>query len=249
MSKFHLLFIFLLFFSLTSKIYADKINRFREDLNGDGKPEDITVIFTGEKERDDHDYIIEINDHVYKGEFPYMGIVSAEIVDIDIHDNQKELLVRFDGETDDVIDNIFIFDNGIVKIAEIPGGSVSEILGDGVVTMFEWMGFWSRDKKYKLEGKYLVPFREEYTIDVNSTVSNTMILRSGTSLNSKITAELPPDSKITLKKVSILSTQCTTADGYTHECEWYFIESETGESGWIEFNELIESTMDLPWAG
>lgn len=249
MSKLNLLFIVLFICCLAPSSYADKINRFKEDLNGDGKSEEITVTFTGEKERDEHDYIIEINEHIYNGEFPYDGIVAAEIVDIDRNDKQKELLVRFDGETDDVIDNIFIFDDGIVKIAEIPGGSVSEIIGNGVVTMFEWMGFWSRDKKYKLEGKYLVPVREEYSIDVNSTVANTMTLRSGTSLNSKITAELPPGSKITLKKVSILSTQCTTPDGYTHECEWYYIESDTGNSGWIEFNELIESTMDLPWAG
>lgn len=249
MSKFHTLFILLLFFGLSASSYADKINRFKEDLNGDGKPEDITVTFTGEKERDDHDYIVEINDHIYYGEFPYMGIVSAEIVDIDLHDTQKELLVRFDGETDDVIDNIFIFDNGIVKIAEIPGSSVSEILGDGLISMHEWMGFWSQDKQYKLEGKYLVPVRKEYEIDIKSSVANTMVLWSGTSSGAKITAKLPEGTQITLKKVTVLSTLCTTTDGYTHECEWYYIESADGESGWIEYNELLQSTMDLPWAG
>ena len=76
-----------------------------------------------------------------------------------------------------------------------------------------------------------------------------MTLLSGISSGAKISAKLSPDTKITLKKVMVISTLCTTSEGFTHECEWYYIESADGESGWIEYNELLESTMDLPWAG
>ena len=249
MNKLSLLFILLLIIGLSRSGYCDWKYQFSEDLDSDGKKESILVTFTGQNERDEHGYVIKINNAVYEGRFPYDGVVSAEVVDIDLHDKQKELLLRFDGETDDVIDNFFIYDNGIVKIAEIPGSSVSEVLGDGIVTMNEWMGFWSRDKKYKLEGKYLVPVREEYKINVDSKVSNIMVLYTNPSYRAEVSASLQQDMNIKLKAVKIFSDSCTTSDGYTHECEWYYIEAENGASGWIEYNDLLLSTMDLPWAG
>ena len=166
MKNLSILFTLLIFIGLSPKGYCDRIVTFEDDIDGNGIKEVISVTFTGEKDRDTHNYIININGEEYKGSFPYDGIVSAEIIDIDKNDGQKELLVRFDGETDDVLESFFIYDGsingGIKKIREIEGSSISEIPGDGIVTIFQWMGFWSRDAKYKLESSVLVPIAEEY---------------------------------------------------------------------------------------
>jgi hypothetical protein len=253
MKSFHKFIILMLFLSLSLNVlWAETIDRrvtFSEDLNSDGSKEDITVTFTGEKGRDMHDYIININDEEYKGSFPYDGIVSAEIIDIDKGDGQKEILVRFDGETDDVLESFFIYDSSIKKMGEVWGSSVSKIPGDGIVTIFQWMGFWSRDARYRLERSVLVPIVEEYKLDIKSNVAETMVLRAAPSAGSRISATLDAESKIELQKVTIVSDKCFTSDGNERDCEWYYIESEDGESGWIEYGNLIKGTMDLPWAG
>lgn len=229
--------------------YCDRIVTFEDDVDGDGIKEIISVTFTGKKDRDVHNYIININGEQYRGSFPYDGIVSAEIIDIDKSDGQKEILVRFDGETDDVLESFFIYDNGIKKMGEVWGSSVSEIPGDGIVTIFQWMGFWSRDARYKLERSVLVPIVEEYKLDIKSNVAETMVLRAAPSAGSRISATLGAETKIELQKVIIVSDKCFTSDGNERDCEWYYIESEDGESGWIEYGNLVKGTMDLPWAG
>ena len=249
MKNLSLLFSLLLFLGLNHSGYCDRIVTFEDDLDGNGIKEIINVTFTGESDRDVHDYIITINDEDYKGSFPYDGVVSAEIIDIDRNDGQKEILVRFDGETDDIIDNFFIYDGSIKKIGEVPGADISDIPGDGIITTFQWMGFWSREAKHKLENSVLVPIVEEYKLDINSNVAETMVLRAAPSAGSRISATLGAETKIELQKVTIVSDKCFTSDGYEHDCEWYYIESEDGESGWIEYENLIKGTMDLPWAG
>ena len=253
MKKILTLFIVMLLMGLDASFLFPEVNGSRillsEDLNFDGSKEEIEISFSGEDEYDLHEYIIKVDDLVYKGKFEYEGVASAEIIDIDRSDKQKEILVRLDGQTDDVIDYFFSLDGSIIKIGEVPGSSYSEMPGDGTVIMNEWMGFWSRDKKYRLEKSVLVPIREEYKIDVNSRLAETMVLHSSPSNGSGISAELKPDTEIKLTAVKIFGDECTTADGYKHECEWYMVESADGMRGWVEYGELIKSTMDLPWAG
>lgn len=249
MKKLTLLFTLLLFITLSAQGFCDRKYTFAEDLNSDGEKESISVIFTGKNARDVHDYIININNTEYKGSFPYDGIVSAQIVDIDKSDGQKELLARFDGETDDVLDHFFVYDGSIKKIGELPGADRSLISGNGIVTIPQWMGFWGRETEYRLEGSVLKIVEEEYALDIKSEIEKDMVLWSGYNNTSRISATLKAGAKINITKVMVVNEKCTTDDGYEHNCEWYYVESADGTSGWVEYGELIKSTMNLPWAG
>ena len=210
------------------------------DLNNDGKPDKVSIDTVKEKSK----FTLTVN-HIkatgFLGKSEDDGNFEPDgfyIVDIDSSDNFKGIAVHSSGPSDDDVYLIYAFDGqSLQKMAKLSRWPT--FLGNGIVLVDDWMGFWARKKKYVLNRStrslQLTP-QEFYYVGVQATVEQSFPLYRQRQ-NTAIVANLMPQSKI-----DILLCDCSEMNN------WYLIKSTTGLVGWARLDSFREKVRDLPWA-
>ncbi len=201
----------------------------RADLNGDGKPEDIRLY----RKKEPSEFDLVINGKVRVGDRLDGEIDRFEIVDIDRSDRFREVAVHTEGPSDDDqylhfwYDGVRLQKSGLLQ-------RWPKYLGNGIVLVEQWEGFWGSQNKYVLGKNHTlaeVP-QELYAVDCTATVRRPLGLlqrRNGTPL-----ANLRVGSQITV----LLGDKKG----------WYLVQSENDLVGWVKEENLLATVEGLPIA-
>ncbi len=214
------------------------------DLNGDGQPEQIRLDTVENSSR----FTLWVNDHkisAFLGETPDDSEMAPDgffVVDLDTSDKYKEIAVHTPGPSDDDAYSLFWYDGKALRQV----GNVSRwptFVGNGIVLVDDWQGFWTRRKKYVLDREShqlrFVP-QEFYYVGIQGTVATSFPIYY--QRNSKnVVANLLPGSKIDI-------LVCDLAEPDNYGKQWYLIRSTTGLVGWARLDSFQGKIPDLPWA-
>lgn len=206
------------------------------DLDGDGRPDTIGL----EIHEETDSYILTVNGHIAKGTLEFVD--GFKIIDIDTSDRRKEIAVHSPGPSDDDVYIIYDYDGKSLKrMATLSRWPV--FLGNGVVYVDNWMGFWTIRRKYQLDSKKrqlnCVP-QEFYYVGVEATVRRSFPILQRRDDRSAVVAKLKPNSKVMI----LLCDPSPKAYGD----DWYLIKSESGLVGWTKEKGFTEKFHQLPYA-
>jgi len=221
-------------FSCTEKFLKET----KVDINGDGKLDEISISVISES----GDFVLKINEISIKDKVGEEEEVDGFIVvDIDTTDKYKEVAVHNPGPSSDDEYVIYYYDGKrIIEMGRIRRWP--KFLGNGIILVDDWMGFWSKRDKYVLNNKTrkldFIP-QEFYYVGVEAKVKESFpIYRKRES--SEIVANLKPDSKILIILCDASPKDC--------ESHYYLIKSETGLIGWAKLKSFQYKLEGLPWA-
>jgi hypothetical protein len=115
------------------------------DLNGDKIPEEINLTNIDETT----EFSLEISGKNIRGKFNEESSDGFIVVDIDKYDKYKEIAVHTPGPSSDDEYLIYWYNGDSIKetarLSRWP-----KFLGNGIVYVDGWLGFWSRRDKYIL---------------------------------------------------------------------------------------------------
>jgi hypothetical protein len=214
----------------------DFISKSSTDLNGDNKIENINLTKIG----DTGEFYLEISGKKIKDRIG--GVPDGfTIIDINTNDKYKEIAVHTPGPSSDDEYLIYWYDGKSIKemalLARWP-----EFLGNGIVYVDDWMGFWRRREKYVLNNSTrkleLVP-RFAYYVGVKATVKKSFSIFKDKDLKQEV-ALLGKYSEIEL-----LLCDMNYRKAYD---DLYLIKSKSNLIGWAGCKDVFENLEGLPWA-
>ena len=235
-----LLFSLVIFFSSLSTSFAENkfVKSAKADLDGDGKADRIAL--SGLTPHGD--FHLKVNAATIDGKFTIEAADGFIVIDLDKKDKYKEIAVHTPGPSDDHEYIIYSYDGkSIQKMEHLHGAS--EFLGNGIVYVKQWMGFWAKNNKYVFEQKakklYEVP-QEFYAVGVEATVKESFPIYK-TREYKEVIAYLKPETKMTL-------LVCDPSPE-THNASWsYLLKSSSGLIGWAKENQFSQKVQGLPLA-
>ncbi len=207
------------------------------DLNGDGVSEEISLANIDETA----EFYLEISGEKIQGKFDEEPSDGFIIIDIDQYDNYKEIAVHTPGPSSD--DEYFIYwynGEAIQKIAHL--SRWPKFLGNGIVYVDGWMGFWQCRDKYILndstrELERIPQFA--YYVGVKATVKNSFPIFKDKELKEKV-ALLSKNSEI-----EILVCDMDNREWNEHI---YLIKSKSNLIGWASNQDIYNNLEGLPLA-
>lgn len=206
------------------------------DLNGDGKPEAISLTWDQAKD----EFVLKAGSSTIRGGTDGNAPPGFVVVDIDSSDKRKELAVTT-GQTDyDKQQHLYAFDGKALKsIGNVP--ALTETKGNGIILSDSWQGFWNRRDKYALDkaGKVVEVPQELYAVGVEATVKQSFPLARSRTHKTAV-ATLAQGSKIQV----LAATPLGPPGEYL-----YLVKSSTGLLGWATAKDLTGKTEGLPLAG
>jgi hypothetical protein len=210
----------------------------KADLDGDGKPETITL----QAPADMGPFTLKVGSATFTSPDKELQECRLEVVDLLREgDKWKEIAVST-GATDSE-HRVFLF--GFDGKAIRPLGEVhalGEMKGNGIVLAEIWMGFWNRTEKYVLDRatwtvrRVPQPF---YYVGKQTQVKKPFALTHSRQ-DASVVANLAPGTSI-----EVLAADLPERPGGK---VLYLVKSGTGLLGWIGHEELLADT-DLPQAG
>ncbi|NMO18879.1 hypothetical protein HPC49_20150 [Pyxidicoccus fallax] len=208
------------------------------DLNGDGKPEAISIEWDEAKDQ----FILKAGTATIRGATDGNEPAGFTVVDIDSGDKRKEVAVGT-GQTDyDKQQHLFAFDGKAFKaLGSVP--ALTEARGNGIILSDSWQGFWNRRDKFTLDakaGKVTEVPQEMYAVGVEATVKQSFPLARSRTEKTPV-ATLAQGSKIQVFAAAPVGKK---GGGYL-----YLVKSSTGLLGWASEKDLMEKTEGLPLAG
>ncbi|AGC41389.1 hypothetical protein MYSTI_00030 [Myxococcus stipitatus DSM 14675] len=210
------------------------------DLNGDGKPEAISV--KGYENNGDFDFVLTVGVSVHRMKVG-SEVLGLSLLDLDSSDKFKEVAVH-SGMTDtDNIAIVFRYDDRNLKpLGTVP--ALTEVKGNGIILSDSWRGFWNGRDKYVVDPKTqkltLVP-QEFYYVGQEATVRESFPITQ-TRSDKKPVAQLAVGSRIQV-------VAAARVPGSPHTAFAYLVKSSTGLMGWTTPEVLSAKTDGLPWAG
>jgi len=245
-------FLFSLIFAMPA--FADEYFMDEVDLDGDGTIE--TVI--GQYNQDSGEFYFSVDDQEYSG-WLEPWLMGIEIVDLDKSDDYLEICVSTAGPSDDYEYLYFEFiDREIVEIGHIYG--IVESKGEGVILSDQWMGFWTRTKKYELDQRtreiFEVPqqifalkcYSEEVTIGLECTVTESFDIYLDRSRDDVLESCEPEDE---IHILACWDTPPEPDDDYFTESyytDWYLIYTASGLTGWAQLDDFAWNVDGIMWA-
>jgi len=207
------------------------------DLDGDGTADLVSLEVP---ENSTGDFLLKINDKSVKGRLSDTP-TGFFITDIDSSDRLTEVLVYTPGPSDD--DEYLVYQYDGKKIWEL--GHLSRwplFLGNGIVYVKDWMGFWEKVEKFVLNKKerrlQRIP-QELYYVGVKTTVSQSFPIYQR------------PKSPVVIANLKVGSSIEVLAwlpqfekDDYSEQ--WYLIRTEHGLLGYAPLKGI--KVTNLPWA-
>ncbi|WNG58152.1 hypothetical protein F0U59_27945 [Archangium gephyra] len=230
--------IVLLLLALAGTASAEPVKSTSADLDGDGRPEAISVQWAD----GDAQFVLEVGGATIRGKTNEAEVRGVSVVDLDGADKWKEVAVDLGLTDDDHRSIVYGFDGKALK--ELGSThALTEARGNGIVLSDSWMGFWTRREKYVLDRKAwkLNPVPQEvYFVGAEATVKKSFpIVRS--NKDKAVVANLAEGSKI-----QVLAAMPVSPKGPDY---WYLVKSSTGLLGWTRQQNLQDLTEGLPWAG
>lgn len=211
--------------------FQDKI-----DMNSDSKIETISV---KQINSDSYKYRLTINESEIDGNLNE-EIDGFLVIDINKWDKYKEIAVHTSGPSNDDVYMIYWYDGKNIlfmdTLARWP-----EFIGNGIVYLNNWEGFWSPREKYQLDNltRKLIHFEQPaYYVGFK------------TKINKGFNIYLDKDLKIevaTLADSSEIEIILCDKKGKTYFDYLFLIKSATGLVGWADFKSF-SNNIDLPMA-
>ena len=233
-------------------VFSDvKDTTFNFDLNFDRSEESISCRF----DYNSMEFTLRINNSRVSGSFNDAYDFDVEIIDINRNDNLREVLVKGYGNSDqsDMFFYQYSTDGKIIECGRLPSNFGIEVKGDGYLTEYAWMGFWTAHIKYDFNSreKTITRIDEEfYDVNQDCEVTKPFKLLADRDDNSGITVMLSPKTKLTIIKADI-SPMCQYDDGSddNYSCDWYFFKTSDGKQGWCRLKDYQQNVDGLIWAG
>jgi hypothetical protein len=237
MKKFIVTLSTILFLSLNIYLKAEELFfKTSVDLNGDKESENIILTKIGET----GGYYLEISGKKTEGK---IGDVPDGflIIDINTNDKYKEIAVHTPGPSDDDEYLIYWYDGKSIKemalLARWP-----EFLGNGIVYVDSWEGFWTKRDKYILNNSTrkleLVP-QFAYYVGVKATVKKSFFIFKDKDLKQEV-ALLGKYSEIEL-----LLCDVNYREAYD---DLFLVKSKYNLIGWAGCKNVFENLEGLPSA-
>lgn len=207
----------------------------RVDLDGDGKPETLTVRW----DLDQGGFTLQVGgaEVTVKTEDPNEG--GLEVVDLEGSDKWKEVAITTGMTDSDHRVFLYGFDGKTLKaLGEVH--ALTEAKGNGIILSDTWMGFWNKREKYVLDRpswKVRQVSQPLYFVGVEAKVKQSFALVQGRGDKTPV-AILAPESRI----------QVLAADTSARPV-LYLVKSSTGLLGWALGTDLEKNTQGLPFAG
>lgn len=230
-----------------STIFADPfVTSETVDLDKDGTIDNVSL----SEVKESGEFVLNVNRISRKGKLIEGKTDGFLIVDIDATDRYKEIAVHTPGPSDDDEYLLFWYDGKSLKDM----GRLSrwpKFVGNGIVLVDGWMGFWKKREKYLLDKTtrtfHRVP-QELYHVGAEATVRESFPILERRE-RSQIVARVRPGSKV-LILVCDPSPECKTPEGEIDDyyCDWYLIRSVTGLTGWARLRSFWNKVEGLPWA-
>ncbi|MDP2210347.1 MAG: hypothetical protein Q8J63_01250 [Candidatus Aquicultor sp.] len=199
----------------------------KADLNGDSKPESISISDI----RPSGDFVLHINDLTVKGDLKSIGVPADGfvVVDIDTSDRYQEVGVHTPGPSDDDAYLFYWYDGSAIHEMKARLGRWPKFPGNGIVYVDSWMGFWKITDKYVLTKKRnlrLVPQQFHYVGETGMVHKSIPLYERPASSN--IVANLKVNSPIVVVLADL--------SGNPEEAQdiWYLIKTETNLLGWTK---------------
>ncbi|ATB30762.1 hypothetical protein [Melittangium boletus] len=212
------------------------------DLDGDGRPESITLRWT----EDDSRFTLQVAGASLQVKTDNGANFEVQVVDLDKGDKWKELVVSAYGEVDSDHHVYFLGYDGktLRRLGDVHAFDREKNSGNGIVLSDTWQGFWTRRDKYVLDRKEWklreVP-QEFYSVGAEATVKQTFPITFERSPKATPVANLAKDSRI-----QVLLVSPSTQKG---QPAYFLVKSTTGLLGWTTLSELEQKTEGLPFAG
>lgn len=216
---------------------ADDTSR-KVDLDGDGKPETVTL----RPREDPGTFTLQVGGATYTSPEKNLQGMSLEVVDLLREgDKWKEVAVATGLTDGDKRVFLFGYDGKALKpLGEVH--ALGEVKGNGIVLAEIWMGFWNRTEKYALDRaawtvrRVPQPF---YYVGKQAKVKRSFALAHSRQ-DATVVANLAPGTTLEVLAADVPER----ADGKV----LYLVKSATGLLGWSGQEELLAST-DMPQAG
>lgn len=208
--------------------FTDKI-----DLNSDGILDNVLL---EEIESDTSGYRLQINEAEIYGSLgdPIDGF---QVVDIAIWDKYKEIAVHTSGMSDDDMYRLYGYDGSSIHFMNELSG-LPKFTGNGIVYVNDWMGFWSKRNKYKLDNtirKLQLVEQEAYYVGLKTEVKKGFKIYKQKDLLEEVAL---------LKDNSTIEFLICDLKGRDYLDYRYLIKSSSGLIGWADFSSFYEN-MDL----
>ena len=227
---------------------SDTVATAEADLDGDGEIERISVSVISERP---YNLVLRINGDSVKARL-FSGLAEDLVVlDIDTTDGYREVAVHTPGPSCDDEYLVFGYDSGMVRQM----GRLSRwprFLGDGMVLVEQWMGFWRKKDKYVLNQQTRTLERipqDLYHVGIDTRVRRSFPLHR-TRKDPTVVVDLDPQSKVIVLLCDPSPTHCEEAECRGFEdfyCDWYCIKSEEGIIGWARLG-VFWDNLGLDWA-
>jgi hypothetical protein len=216
------------------------------DLDKDGTIDNVSL--SGVKESGE--FVLHVNRISREGKLIEGRADGLLIVDVDAADRYREIAVHTPGASDDDEYLVYSYDGKSLKEM----GRLSrwpKFIGNGIVLVDGWMGFWKKREKYVLDKTARTLRRvpqEVYHVGAEATVRESFPMYHSRE-HSDIVARVRPGSKV-LILVCDPSPECKTPEGEADDyyCDWYLLRSVTGLTGWARLRSFWDKVEGLPWA-
>jgi hypothetical protein len=249
----------MLYFFISCNLFAGtKDTTVSGNLNNDNILDEVKVSFTtndGMYSYLEGDFSVDINGIIYKDKCEEAEVFEVKIVDIDPTDMYREVMISCFGygEVGEYFFYRFKGANEIVKLGNIKLWGSAEAPGNGVVSVHDFMGFWTLNGDYAINPeteKLEMIKKDSYDVNVEGTVKGTFKILKARDDKSDVVETLKSGMKVDLLKCDITPV-CKGESGYDdeYECDWYLIRTPNGREGWARLKDFREQISDLPWAG
>jgi hypothetical protein len=217
---------------------AEPVKSTSADLNGDGKPEVISLQW----EEGQPQFVLKVGNATARGDAKDTEVHGVSIIDIDGSDKRKEVAVHAGMTDDDQRTFVYAFDGKALKaLGSVP--ALTEVKGNSIILSDSWQGFWNKRDKFVLDakaGKLSEVPQELYFVGAEATVKQSFPLARSRTDKSPL-AQLAQGSKI--------QVLAAWPPGRAGGLYLYLVKSSTGLLGWATVTDLMEKTEGLPLAG
>ena len=242
------LLLLVLFLSLFTQVfsYERTDTTFTNDLNNDGTAETISI----QVNENDGLFTLSING----SRFIYMPESTSDLTASVVRINYGKYLMVCNMAYYGFEAALFTYNGKIDSVGSFWSLDIPVVDERGVIKVSNWLGFWSADYEYHMvENKLVSVYKTEYTIpesvrENKITTTGSLFLRDDKNESSKAKHEIKPNTEIFFIKADI-QNKCKSPDEWEEACNWYFIKSRDGKSGWIMLKDFQDKVDGVPWAG
>jgi hypothetical protein len=238
----------LLWISFSLAVGGGFVMAAKDDITGDGVKEDISIV----PDADSSGFLLTVNSSKIKGKLSNGPVDGFQIVDVLADDGFKEIAVHTSGPSDDDQYIVYRFNGStITQLAMFERWP--KFLGNGIVYVDDWMGFWKKREKYQLDqakNQILIVPQQYYFVGIDIKINKSFPIYKYYEKYNKTAVAKPviANLKETTTATILLYAPLPTTKNGGETPEWYLIKSESGLLGWAPLSSFIDKVDGLTLA-